>query len=60
MKCPECIKEDKRSCVTQRETWTTLMFVPAQWDEDGKPVTERQNNITKTRYTCSEGHEWRQ
>jgi len=58
MKCPECIKEGKRSIVTQEMCSSTAMYVPIRWDEDGKRMTEDHSNTTTTEYSCSNGHNW--
>jgi hypothetical protein len=58
MKCPKCLKEGKRSQVTQGISFTTLLHIPVIWDEDGKLIPDSNRTETTTRYSCSEGHEW--
>ena len=57
MKCPQCIAENKRSCVYQGMSTTTLMEIAQYWDEDGNYVYH-DPNITTTQYSCSNGHKW--
>jgi hypothetical protein len=56
MKCPECIKEGKRSRVTRCEGHINAVYVPIEWDEDGNLI--ERPDMSSTRYVCSNGHEW--
>lgn len=58
MKCPQCIKEDKRSTVNQGHVNYTLAYIPIQYDEDGKLMVFPTKNNTTTNYSCSNGHSW--
>ena len=58
MKCPKCIEEGKRSVVTQGLSSTTLMYIPIQYDEDGKRMQSSIQNTSTTEYSCSNGHRW--
>jgi len=57
MKCPQCIKEGKKSTVYPGVSTTTLMYFPPFYDEDGKYHHHDGNTIT-TSYGCSNGHKW--
>ncbi len=57
MKCPECLKEGKRSRVYVGESSTTAMRTFSYYDEDGE-FHHDDPNITTTSYSCSEGHNW--
>lgn len=57
MKCPQCIKEDKKSIVTQGSTYTTLVHFPKRYDENGILMPTGRNTL-KTYYSCSNGHSW--
>lgn len=57
MKCPECIKEGKRSIVTEDGCSSTAMYCPPRWDENGKRIVDNVNTTT-TEYSCSNGHIW--
>jgi len=57
MKCPECIKEGKRSIVTENGSSSTAMYSAPRWDEDGKRMADNCNTTT-TEYSCSSGHIW--
>lgn len=57
MKCPECEKEGKKSCVYIGGTFVTLMSVFSYYDEDGNHHTHNPNTST-TNYSCSNGHKW--
>ena len=54
MKCSECIKEDKKSIVTEV---STSVYSPTRWDEDGKRI-KGITRITEAQYSCSNGHTW--
>lgn len=58
MKCPECIKADKKSRVTQGATMTQALHVPMQWDEEGQLIAPTKHAKSTTAYSCSEGHTW--
>jgi hypothetical protein len=57
MKCPQCVKEGKRSVVTVGGRFTTAMWSTPFYDEDGKRHNHDRNVIT-TKYRCSNGHQW--
>ena len=57
MKCPQCVKEGKKSHINVGTSTTTLMYCPPYYDEDGKYHHHDPNYVT-TNYTCSNGHEW--
>lgn len=56
MKCPECVKEGKRSTVLLQSVEEPLLYYARQWDEEGNETTV-QPRATKS-YTCSNGHKW--
>ena len=58
MKCPQCIKEDKKSVVTQGVSMVQALHVPTQWDKEGRRIVPTKHAETKTAYSCSEGHNW--
>jgi hypothetical protein len=57
MKCPECVKEGKRSQVMPSGSSSTLMYCQPFYDEDGN-YHNHDCNVTTTLYRCTEGHEW--
>lgn len=57
MKCPECIKEGKKSNVYPGMSTTTLMKIFEYYDEEGKYHYSNPNTTT-TYYSCSNGHKW--
>jgi hypothetical protein len=57
MKCPECIKENKKSCVSAHGGSTTLLYCEPWYDEEGKYHHHDWNTITSS-YSCSNGHKW--
>jgi len=57
MKCPECVKEGKRSKVYPGMTFRTLLAWSVHFDEDGEYHVD-DPNITTTSYSCSNGHKW--
>lgn len=60
MKCPECMKQNKTSCVYLGSCTQTLAhFIPGYWDENGKWESNKEyrNRITQE-YKCSNGHSW--
>jgi hypothetical protein len=57
MKCPECVKEGKRSNVYEDYTTCTAMGFINYYDEDGKHHSH-DPNITTLRFYCSNKHSW--
>lgn len=64
MKCPRCVREGKRSKVTQHISLPAVLKVPLfrqkQWDEDGNPIPQITPNHKTTEYSCSNGHSWKE
>lgn len=58
MRCPQCIKEDKKSIVTQGWSISTTVHYPTRYDEEGRLMPTGVNSNTKTQYLCSKGHCW--
>lgn len=58
MKCPECAGQGVKSKVYPGMSTVTAMYYPPFYDEDGV-YHHHDSNRTTTRYSCSEGHEWR-
>lgn len=58
MKCPECIKEGKKSIVTEGASSMTLVQAMTVWDENGNLMPTHDPNTTTTQYSCSNGHNW--
>ena len=58
MKCPECIKEGKTSCVYPGVSMSTLVYSPSYYDEQGNYVQTPDPNTHTTEYTCSNGHKF--
>ena len=59
MKCPQCIKEGKRSIVTEGLSCSFSEHVPNRWDEDGKLIVQDYLAVkSATEYSCSNGHTW--
>ncbi len=59
MKCPECIKEGKRSEVTEGFTSSFSQHQPNIWnEEDNLIIKEHTKIVTSTTYYCSNNHEW--
>lgn len=58
MKCPKCIKADKKSVVTQGATMVQAVHIPTQWDEEGRLIQPTKHAGSRTTYSCSEGHTW--
>lgn len=57
MKCPECVKEGNKSCVTVGVCSETLLACLPFYDEEG--VYHHHDANTKTQYyQCSRGHSW--
>lgn len=57
MKCPQCVKEGKKSIVYPGSSSTTNMHWDPYYDEDGKYHSHDPNHHTKD-YCCSKGHMW--
>jgi hypothetical protein len=57
LKCPECIKEGKKSKVYIGCTTSTLIAPVQYYDEDGNYHSSNPNTMT-TQYSCSNGHHW--
>ena len=57
MKCPNCISENKKSCVYEGMTTSTLLYFQPYYDEDGKYHYHDLNTST-THYKCTNNHEW--
>ena len=57
MKCPECVKEGKKSKVFIGTSTRTLMYWQPHYDEDGV-LHSNDPNKTTTDYSCSNGHKW--
>jgi hypothetical protein len=57
MKCPECVKEGKKSCVKVGECSSTCLACPLFYDEEGA-YHVHNSNVTTQYYACTEGHSW--
>ena len=57
MKCPECVKEGKRSNVAVGMSTTTCAYYTPYYDEEGV-YHHHDGNTTTTHYSCSQGHRW--
>ena len=57
MKCPECVKEGKKSNVYPGMGTTTLAYCPPYYDNDGT-YHHHDTNRTTMDYSCSKGHNW--
>ena len=57
MKCPQCVKERKKSKVYPGMGTSTLLFCPPFYDEGGKHH-DHDRNTTTIEYACSRGHKW--
>lgn len=57
LKCPECVKNGRRSRVTIGTGITTLAYSPPFYDEDGR-YHAHDPNTTTVYYSCSNGHIW--
>lgn len=57
MKCPQCKKEGKKSKVYPGVGYTTCMYCPPFYDEEGK-YHNHDGNVTTQEYSCSNGHKW--
>ena len=57
--CPECLKEDEKSCVFIGITTRTAMAPPnPYYDEEGVFRIPKNPNTTTINYSCSRGHTW--
>lgn len=59
MKCPECVKEGKKSRVTPSGGPVTAMYCAPYYDEDGA-YHHHDRNLSTTNYSCSNGHQWQE
>jgi len=57
MKCPECVRENKKSKVYPGMMTRTAIYYPPYYDEYGK-IHDPDRNITTVSYSCSRGHKW--
>ncbi len=57
MKCPECVKEGKKSVVVEGGSRSTLVHCAPYYDEDGN-YHYHDRNVTTTSMSCSNGHRW--
>ena len=57
MKCPQCVKEGKKSCVQVGERTTTLAFFSPFYDTEGV-YHHHDSNTTTQYYRCDRGHFW--
>ncbi len=57
MKCPECLKENKKSVIYVGACMSTLACSIPHYDKEGV-YHNVDPNITTTSYWCSEGHKW--
>ncbi len=57
MKCPECVSQGLRSCVTVGGSMTTAMIVSQYYDKDGNLHIHDRNKKTQY-YRCSNGHQF--
>lgn len=58
MKCPECVKQNKNSCVYPGLSTTTAMYYYPYYDEKGN-YHNHDGNITTTDYSCSNEHNFK-
>jgi len=58
MKCPQCLKEGKKSTISIGPRMTTLVCCHPYYDEDGNLIYPDDPNTTRTSYICSNGHKW--
>lgn len=56
MKCPQCVKEGKKSMVTYEGAPPTLEYRPVMFDEDGHLIDWNKGEY---RYHCTNGHVWK-
>lgn len=57
MKCPECVKEGKKSCVKVGDCETTTMGYLPYYDEEGG-YHDHNPNVTTRGFACDRGHSW--
>lgn len=57
MICPQCQKEGKKSIIYPGMGYTTLVWNPPFYDENGK-YHHHDTNATTSEYKCSNGHAW--
>jgi hypothetical protein len=57
MKCPECVKEGRKSTVYPGSGMTTAMACSPYYDEEGV-YHFHDRNYTTQNYSCSNGHRW--
>lgn len=57
MKCPECLKDGKKSNIFLDKTDSTLMTYYPHWDYKGK-LHNHDPNDTTVYYHCDQGHSW--
>ena len=57
MKCLECVKEGKKSCVRINPFSTQFGHFPPFWDEEGVYHVHDTNTTTQY-YRCDRGHSW--
>lgn len=57
MKCPQCVKQGKKSKVYIGMSSRTAAYCPPFYDEDGV-YHLHDSNITHTDYRCSNRHGW--
>lgn len=56
-RCPECVKEGRRSRVWVGNSRATAAYSPPFYDEEGRYHHHDPNSYT-TEYECSNGHRW--
>lgn len=54
--CPRCRGLGWKSIVTQGYTDQKLVYIPIQFDENGKPIPVDYSEYQTITYTCSNGH----
>ena len=59
MFCPECRKQDLKSCVYPGCETVTLAYCPPYYDEEGN-CHIHDSNIRTAQYRCSNGHNWQE
>lgn len=59
MKCPECVAEGKKSCVTPGMMSVTAMYCAPYYDEEGV-YHHHDRNVHTTLYSCNNGHSWQE
>jgi hypothetical protein len=57
MICPQCREAGKKSRVYVGGNYTTCMYSPPFYDEEGR-YHNHDPNSTTTDYTCSNGQSW--